>query len=35
VDRDTAYRDIRLMVKSGIVAPVKPKSRSYRIVERL
>jgi ATP-dependent DNA helicase RecG len=35
VDRDTAYRDIRLMVKSGIVAPVKPKSRSYRIIERL
>jgi ATP-dependent DNA helicase RecG len=35
VDRDTAYRDIRLMVKSGILAPLKPKSRSYRIVERL
>jgi ATP-dependent DNA helicase RecG len=35
VDRDTAYRDIRLMVKSGIVAPVRPKSRSYRIIERL
>ena len=35
VDRDTAYRDIRLMVKSGIVAPLKPKSRSYRIIERL
>jgi ATP-dependent DNA helicase RecG len=35
VDRDTAYRDIRVMVKSGIVAPVKPKSRSYRIIERL
>ena len=35
VDRDTAYRDIRLMVKSGIVAPLKPKSRSYRIVEKL
>jgi len=35
VDRDTAYRDIRDMVKSGIVAPLKPKSRSYRIVERL
>jgi len=35
VDRDTAYREIRLMVKNGIVAPLKPKSRSYRIVERL
>ena len=35
VDRDTAYRDIRLMVKSGILAPLKPKSRSYRIIERL
>lgn len=35
VDRDTAYRDIRTMVKLGIVAPLKPKSRSYRIVERL
>ncbi|MGH7782643.1 MAG: ATP-binding protein, partial [Candidatus Binatia bacterium] len=35
VDRDTAYRDIRQMVKTGIVAPLKPKSRSYRIIERL
>jgi ATP-dependent DNA helicase RecG len=35
VDRDTAYRDIRLMVKNGIVAPLKPKSRSYRIIEKL
>jgi len=35
VDRDTAYREIRAMIKSGIVAPLKPKSRSYRIVERL
>jgi ATP-dependent DNA helicase RecG len=35
VDRDTAYREIRLMVKDGIVAPLKPKSRSYRIIERL
>jgi len=35
VDRDTAYRDIRLMVKNQIVAPLKPKSRSYRIIERL
>lgn len=35
VDRDTAYRDIRTLVKLGIVAPLKPKSRSYRIVERL
>jgi ATP-dependent DNA helicase RecG len=35
VDRDSAYRDIRAMVKSGIVAPLKPKSRSYRIIERL
>ena len=35
VDRDTAYREIRLMVKNGIVAPLKPKSRSYRIVEKL
>src|SRR6266581_4873907 len=30
VDRDTAYREIRSMVKNGIVAPLKPKSRSYR-----
>ena len=35
VDRDTAYREIRLMVKNGIVAPLKPKSRSYRIIEKL
>jgi ATP-dependent DNA helicase RecG len=35
VDRDTAYRDIRLMVKNNIVAPLKPNSRSYRIIERL
>jgi ATP-dependent DNA helicase RecG len=35
VDRDTAYRDIRLLVKSNIVAPLKPKSRSYRIIEKL
>lgn len=35
VDRDIAYRDIRAMVKNGIVAPLKPKSRSYRIIERL
>lgn len=35
VDRDTAYREIKTMVKNGIVAPLKPKSRSYRIIERL
>lgn len=35
VDRDTAYRDIRALIKTGIVAPLKPKSRSYRIIERL
>jgi ATP-dependent DNA helicase RecG len=35
VDRDIAYREIRALVKSGIVAPLKPKSRSYRIIERL
>jgi ATP-dependent DNA helicase RecG len=35
VDRDTAYRDIRLMVKSGVVTPLKPKSRTYRIIEKL
>jgi ATP-dependent DNA helicase RecG len=35
VDRDTAYRDIRAMVKLEIVAPVKPKSRSYKIIEKL
>jgi ATP-dependent DNA helicase RecG len=34
-DRDTAYREIRIMVKQGIVTPLKPKSRSYKIVERL
>lgn len=35
VDRDTAYREIRAMVKQGIVAPLRPKSRSYRIIDRL
>jgi ATP-dependent DNA helicase RecG len=35
VDRDLAYRDIRALMKAGIVAPIKPKSRSYRIVEQL
>jgi ATP-dependent DNA helicase RecG len=35
VDRDTAYREIRALVKNGIVAPLKPKSRNYRIIERL
>jgi hypothetical protein len=35
VDRDAAYREIRSMVKNGIVAPLKPKSRSYRIIEAL
>jgi ATP-dependent DNA helicase RecG len=35
VDRDVAYRDIRALVRSGIVAPLRPKSRSYRIVEQL
>jgi ATP-dependent DNA helicase RecG len=35
VDRDIAYREIRSMVKNGIVAPLKPKSRSYRIIEKL
>jgi ATP-dependent DNA helicase RecG len=35
VDRDTAYREIRNLVQNGIVAPFKPKSRSYRIIERL
>ena len=35
VDRDIAYREIRNLMKSGIVAPLKPKSRSYRIIERL
>ena len=33
VDRDTAYRDIRGLVKLGILAPTKPKSRTYKIVE--
>lgn len=33
VDRDTAYREIRGLVKMGILAPIKPKSRTYRIVE--
>ena len=33
VDRDTAYRDIRGLVNMGILAPVKPKSRTYRIME--
>jgi predicted HTH transcriptional regulator len=35
VDRDNAYRDIRAMVKLGIVGPHRPKSRIYRIIERL
>jgi ATP-dependent DNA helicase RecG len=35
VDRDAAYREIKTMVKNGLVAPLKPKSRSYRIIERL
>jgi ATP-dependent DNA helicase RecG len=35
VDRDTAYREIRAMIKLGIIAPWKPKSRTYRIIERL
>lgn len=35
VDRDTAYREIRGMVKLGIITPLKPKSRAYRIVEPL
>ncbi|MGN6735402.1 MAG: ATP-binding protein [Candidatus Binatia bacterium] len=35
VDRDTAYREIRSLVKNGVLAPLKPKSRSYRIVEKL
>src|ERR1043166_181311 len=35
VDRDTAYREIRSLMKNGIVAPLKPKSKSYRIIERL
>jgi ATP-dependent DNA helicase RecG len=35
VDRDTAYREIRSLIKNGVLAPLKPKSRSYRIVEKL
>jgi ATP-dependent DNA helicase RecG len=35
VDRDTAYREIRTLVQQGIVVPLKPKSRTYRIVESL
>lgn len=35
VDRDIAYREIRALVKFGIVAPLKPKSRTYRVIERL
>jgi ATP-dependent DNA helicase RecG len=35
VDRDTAYREIRSLIKNGLVAPLKPKRRSYRIIERL
>ncbi len=35
IDRDNAYRDIRAMVKLGIVGPHRPKSRIYRIIERL
>ncbi len=35
VDRDTAYREIRTLVKLGILLPLKPKSRTYRIIERI
>jgi ATP-dependent DNA helicase RecG len=35
VDRDTAYREIRSLVKLGILSPLKPKSRTYRIIERI
>lgn len=35
VDRDTAYRDIRNLIKLGILEPIRPKSRTYRIVERI
>lgn len=35
VDRDTAYRDIRSLVKLGILTPIKPRSRTYRIVEQI
>lgn len=35
VDRDTAYREIRTLVKLGILSPLKPKSRTYRIIERI
>jgi ATP-dependent DNA helicase RecG len=35
VDRDLAYRDIRALIKAGVVAPLKLKSRSYRVIEPL
>jgi len=35
VDRDTAYREIRSLVRLGILAPLKPKSRTYRVIERI
>ncbi|MFQ5851326.1 MAG: ATP-binding protein [Candidatus Binatia bacterium] len=35
VDRDNAYREIRDLVKLGIVAPLRPKSRTYRIIEHI
>jgi len=35
VDRDTAYREIRTLVKLGIVEPIRPKSRTYKIIERI
>jgi ATP-dependent DNA helicase RecG len=35
VDRDLAYREIRALVKAGVVAPLKVKSRSYRVIEQL
>jgi len=35
VGRDSAYREIKAMIKLGIVAPLRPKSRTYRIIERL
>jgi ATP-dependent DNA helicase RecG len=35
VDRDTAYRELRSLVRLGILAPLKPKSRTYRVIERI
>ena len=33
VDRDTAYKDIRNLLTSGVVQPVRKRGRTYRVIE--